>query len=182
MIRLIFDSDQIGQLPRDAMAATYSDLVPAMAELANYQAQFPHGLVLIDRGLGDPTGAATVLDVESGAHRAGDAPGWYDRKRKAGHVSLTVYASRSTMPEVDAALGDTRHAWHWYATLDGTMHITGRQPGAGPAVVQFATAAMLGFHADCSVVWNDGWHPSRAPAILDSARAELGSLAAIIGR
>src|SRR6266704_4642749 len=177
MIRLMFDSDQVDALPRNAMAATYSDLVPTMAQLAHLRTQFPLGLVLIDRGLGDPAGAAEVYDVESHAGAVAGAPEWFDRKTRAGHVGLTIYASRSTMPEVDAALGASRHAWRWYATLDGAMHVDGHQPGHGPAAVQFATAAMLGFHADCSVVWNPRCHPSAAALILDQIHGDLDILA-----
>jgi hypothetical protein len=180
----MFDSDQIGALPRGAIAATYSDLIHDQKSYQQLRGEFPHGLVLIDRGLGDPTGHASIIDVENGTHGAGDVPGWYDRKKAAGVGDLTVYANRSTMPAVDAAVGDGRHPWHWYATLDGTMHIEALPAGKRPALIQFATAAMLGFHADASVIWQPEWNASpagHARQVLAQAIADLRQVARILG-
>ncbi len=156
MARIMFDSDVIADLPRNSLAATYSDLIPNKATLTKLRAEFPHGLVLIDRH-GDPTGAASILDVEPTLHTPGDIPGWLDRKKRQGIVG-TIYCDRNDLPACDAAAGSRRH-WRWIATLDGTMHIAGFRPGHNPAAVQFATEAMLGFHCDGSVVWQDRWHP-----------------------
>jgi hypothetical protein len=158
MARIMFDSDVIADLPRNSLAATYSDLIPNKARLTKLRAEFPHGLVLIDRGLGNPTGQASVADVETGALTVADFPDWYDDKTGAGIQFVTAYVNRSTLPALDAVLGN-RHPYRWVATLDGTMHIAGFRPGHNPAAVQFASEQMLGFHADGSVVWQDGWHP-----------------------
>lgn len=174
--RLIFDSDTIADLPRDNMAATYSDLVPDAKTLAELRAEFPRGLVLIDRH-GDPTGAATVLDVETGLHKPSDAPAWYDAKFSS-HVSgLTVYSDRSNINAVSAAMGP-RSFFRWIATLDGTMHIPRFKPGQTPAVIQFASAAMLGFHCDASVIWQDSWHRA-GPVTWPNSAGVLSSLKAI---
>jgi hypothetical protein len=177
MIRIMFDSDIIADLPRNAMAATYSDLIPDKATLTKLEAQFPFGLVLIDRH-GDPTGAAVILDVETGLHNVADIPGWLDKKKAEGIIG-TIYCDRSTLAAADAAAGQRHHFRH-VATLDGTMHIAGFAPGKTPAAVQFATAAMLGFHCDASVVWEDQWHPS--PAWPDSAPllAQLEAAVAVV--
>lgn len=182
----MFDSDNPDSLPANAIAATYSDLVPDLSALDALQARFPCGLVLIDRH-GDPTGQASVLDVESGLHSVADAPAWYDRQNNHLIPYLTVYASRSTYPAIITAMG-SRSYWRWITTLDGTMHIAGYAPGKRPAVVQFATEQMLGFHCDASVIWADGWHPEFPPApsawpgsadvltTLDTISAEVASL------
>src|SRR6266567_5967401 len=90
MPRMMFDSDVIADLPRAALCATYSDLIPDAATLARLRAEFPHGLVLIDRH-GDPTGQATVLDVETSLHTPDQAPGWFDGKQREG-IAGTIYA------------------------------------------------------------------------------------------
>src|SRR5258708_35521836 len=101
MSRLMYDSDVIDALPRDAMAATYSDLIPSLTALQRLRREFPFGVALIDRGLGDPTGEATILDIERGARTPADAPGWYDRK-KADHLGdLTVYVNRDNLAAFD---------------------------------------------------------------------------------
>lgn len=163
MIRLMFDSDNPDSIPVNGIAATYSDLVPDMDALAARRAKFPLGLVLIDRGHGDPTGQASIIDVETGLHAVADAAPWYDRQLAAGIPYLTVYANRSTYPAINTAMG-SRNFYRWITTLDGTMHIAGYTPGKRPALVQFATEQMLGFHCDASVIWADTWHPEFPPA------------------
>lgn len=180
MIRVMFDSDNIAALPRNAMAATYSDLVPNQAALTKLRSEFPQGLLLIDRH-GDPTGQAVILDVETGLHSPADAPGWYDRQTKAGRTGLTIYCNRATLPAVNTAMGK-RGFFRWVSTLDGTMHIDGFNPGHTPAAVQFANEQMLGFHCDASVVWEEQWHsaPAVVPAGIARRFSQIESLAAKI--
>jgi len=156
--RLMFDSDVVADLPRNSMCATYSDLIPDQAALDGLRAEFPLGLHLIDRKRGDPTGQATIIDIEDTMWTPPEAPGWYDRKAAAGLRYLTAYANRSTMPAVIAAMG-SRNFFQWIARLDGTLFVAGYPAGKRPALVQFAKAAVLGFHCDGSVVWQDGWNP-----------------------
>jgi hypothetical protein len=177
MIRIMFDSDIIADLPRNAMAATYSDLIPDNATLVKLEAQFPFGLVLIDRH-GDPTGAAVILDVETGLHNVADIPGWLDKKKAEGIIG-TVYCNRGNLGACEAAIGARPH-YLWVATLDGTMHITGFAPGERPAAVQFASETMLGFHADGSVIWVDQWHPSPAWPGSAALLAELEAAVAAV--
>lgn len=186
MIRLIFDSDNPDSIPANAIAATYSDLVPDLDALTAMKARFPLGLVLIDRH-GDPTGQASVLDVEGGLHAVSDAAPWFDRQQAAGIEFLTVYGNRSNYPAINSAMG-TRNFFRWISTLDGTMKIAGYTPGKRPALVQFANEQMLGFHCDASVIWADTWHPEFPPVPqnwqgvqgvideLDSLAAEVVSL------
>jgi hypothetical protein len=146
---------------RADLLATYADQVDAKV-LAGLKASWPQ-VVLIDRGLGDPLGKASVIDVETGAHRPADAPGWYDRQHGRGIKYLTAYANRSSQPAVSAAMGK-RQFYRWIATLDGTAHVTPYTPGKTPAAVQCLGAAALGFHADLSLVFEDWWNPDPAAA------------------
>lgn len=172
--RVMYDTDQPASLqPRAAILATYADLatVTLRAELAR---AWP--LVLwIDRGQGDPMGLATIIDIETGTHAVGDAAPWFDREHATGKKFLTVYCNRSTLPLVDAAMG-ARPFYRWVATLDGTTHIDGHRAGFGPAAVQNLSAAMLGFHADGSLVFEDSWHPQAPLAWLPAAAALSGQL------
>jgi hypothetical protein len=157
-IRVMLDSDVIGDLDGHCeLVATYSDLATDYEAL---QDQFPHSVVvLIDRGLGDPTGRASVADVQTGAMTVDQFPAWYDRKHKAGVRYLTAYCNRSTLAALDAVLGN-RKPYRWLATLDGTCHIDGFQPLHGPAAVQILGANSVGVHCDLSLVMEDGWHPT----------------------
>jgi hypothetical protein len=167
MDRLGYDSDVISDIPAGAAVAfTYSDLVPTAQALHQLEARWPV-VVLIDRGMGDPTGQASVLDVEKGAATVAHAPGWYDERHKAGIKYLTIYCNRSTMPAVNAAMG-SRSFYRWIATLDGTM-VVGDHPSA---MVQFAPASAIGHfgtghHADATIIRQDAWHPQ--PSV-DSAK------------
>ena len=181
MSRLMFDSDVIDALPRDTMAATYSDLIPSLTALHQLRREFPFGIALIDRGLGDPTGMATILDVERGARVPAEAPGWYDHKKAEGLADLTVYVNRSNLAAVDAALGPDRHPYHWVATLDGTMHIPGFPAGRRPGLVQFAGETALGFHCDASVIWEAAWHPPVDGKVLDEMAFGIARLRQLFG-
>lgn len=175
MARLMFDSDVIADLPRNTMCATYADLIHDHASLDNLRAEFRHGLLLIDRH-GDPLDVADILDVERGLHGVSDAPAWLDHRQSQGKTG-TLYCNRSTLPQLDAAVG-TRHHFRWIATLDGTMHISGFKAGKTPAAIQFANAATLNFHCDGSVVWQDGWHPS--PDVWQGSNTLLHGLQTIL--
>lgn len=154
MVRIMFDSDNpdlLAQLHREGQAglvATYADLVTrGMADVLGKD------LLVIDRGQGDRHQLATCGDFERGALRPADAPAWWDEHH--GRGDLTVYANRSSMPGLVRELGPHRPAWRWWATLDGTMRI----PANPGAMVQFAGAAMTGFHADATIVYNPRWRP-----------------------
>lgn len=160
MIRTMLDSDDLAALGHvTPLIATYADLFATHAELAGFLAAHPgQQAVFIDRGLGDPLGIASVLDIESGAHQPGDLPGWWDRQHGRGVDYLTAYSDRELLPVVIQAAG-RRHVFHWVATLDGTVVIAGFAPLAAPAVVQIAGESLLGVHADLSLVLEDQWHP-----------------------
>lgn len=179
MQRIGYDSDVIDDIPADAeVALTYSDLVPTRAELIKLEQRWPV-VVLIDRGTGDPTGLASVLDVERGAATVAQAPGWYDERVKAGIRWPTIYVNRANMAAVNAAMAG-RMFYRWIATLDGTMRVA-EHPAA---MVQFAPASAAGqpgtgWHADATVIRQSGWHPAPGPNVaklrsaLEAARAEL---------
>jgi hypothetical protein len=165
MIRVMLDTDQpqalTGAKVRAPILATYADLM-GKSLLAELEAEWGQ-VVLIDRGQGDPLGAATVIDIERGTHGPADAPGWHDRRHAAGAKHLTVYCDRASVAAVNAAMG-TRSYFRWIATLDGTAHASPFTPGVSPAAIQCLGAAQLGFHADLSLVLEDWWNPAPAAA------------------
>ena len=124
-MRVMLDTDTPAELTKGSkvrapILATYADLVGAVM-LAQLRASWAQ-VLLIDRGLGDPLGKASIIDVERGTHSAADAPAWYDRQHKAGVKYLTVYANRASQGAANAAMGK-RPFYRWIATLDGTAHV-----------------------------------------------------------
>lgn len=180
MIRTAIDSDRLdiimacnGLAP---ILLTYSDLVPVFEVL---QSKLTHSkLVLIDRGLGDPSGQASVADIETGLMKPADFPGWLDKKHAAGIDDLTSYCNRSTLPEVDnAAAGKT--FYRWVATLDGTCSISGFPSLRGPAAVQILPAASVGIHADLSLVFEDQWNATSEITAAEIIPAEMAVASAL---
>lgn len=173
MASLMFDSDQPEVLLATGLlgvrVATYADLLtPALVK------QFGPRLVVIDRGLGDPLGMATVADIEPGADSIARGAAllkqWVAQKRP----TPTAYHDRADWPAVTAALAGTV-VHHWVATLDGTASPDGQRP----SVVQILGADKVGFHADLSIVWDESFHPLQAAApALDVARLRSLSAAA----
>jgi hypothetical protein len=164
MIRVALDSDNLASLPAGIapLLLSYSDLFPTLAALRDFEAARPGSeVVLIDRDLGDPTGLATIADVEPGALTPPDLPFWFDRKTGQGLAYLTVYSDRYNLPDCDNALKGTPYEehWRWVATLDGTCFISGMDPFVRPAVVQVLNAESTGRDFDLSLVNEDGWHP-----------------------
>jgi len=156
-IRTMLDTNTPAALtPRADLLATYADLATPTLKAALEQ-HWPQ-VVWIDRGQGDPMHLATVYDVEPGALTPQQA---IDKAKASKLPYLTAYASRSTMMQVDA-LG--WGGYRWYATLDGTAHVPGHTPGLEPAAIQCLGEAQLGFHADLSLVFEDGWHPQPQPS------------------
>jgi hypothetical protein len=187
MIRVMLDTDQPALLltaafPRAPIVATYADLVgaPMLGKLA---AAHWDQILLIDRGLGDLTGRASIIDVEAHADKASAAPAWYDEQLAKGVRYLTVYCDQSTLPAVNAAMG-ARDFWRWVARLDGICWIPGHTPGHAPAAIQTTPAAWLGFHADLSLVFRDNWNPAPAPSapnVPQAVRTAADHLAQIAG-
>lgn len=163
MIRFALDSDDLHAFPVGVapILLTYSDLFPTRAELVMFEMKHPDSqVVLIDRGLGDPTGLASVADVERLAFTLADLRRWFERKKAAAVRFLTAYSDRNTLPSVDTVLAGLR-PWHWVATLDGTVDIPSlAAPLERPGLVQCFSAAMLGVPCDGSLILNDAWHPS----------------------
>ena len=160
MIRFMLDTDQLDKLTGHVeLLMTYSDLVPDYGTISR---RFPKSkVILIDRGLGDPTGLASVLDIEPGALTINAAIRRYDEQQAKGVDFLTAYHDRADADAIKAAFLP-RHPWHIYATLDGTAHIAGYVPLEGPAAVQCLSSGELGYHADGHLVFEDGWNPTRA--------------------
>lgn len=171
-IRVMLDTDVLEDLDGHfELLATYTDLIPDMAALEALRARFPHSeVILIDRALGDPTGQATIADIEPRAMTVEMLPEWI--ARKAGMPNLTGYSDRNDLPAVEAIV---RHGlYHWVATLDGTAVIAGYPAMHGPAAVQILGEAQIGIHGDLSLVYEDGWHHRKAiaAAMLDAAEAQ----------
>lgn len=174
MIRVMMDSSELSEVRDDVpLFATYSDLVP---DLARLEAEHPHTtILLIDRGLGDPSGLASIADVETGALKISDYAGWLDRKHAAGVPYLTGYCDRANLAALDQAAGSRQH-YRWVATLDGTCHIDGLEPLRSPAAVQILGAAAVGVNCDLSLVYDDTWHPVPEPLWLAQARQDSAKL------
>lgn len=153
MVSLMLDSDQPAVLlePRFAgmRIATYADLVtPEIISAAGDR------LIVIDRGDGDPHNLATVADIEPALLSVADGAAKVRQWIAEGRRFPTAYHDRAQWQAVNEALaGEPFH--HWVATLDGTL-VPG---GYYMAAVQFAGASVLGFHADISVIWDEGWNP-----------------------
>lgn len=168
MMRVMLDSDRIdiilalnGAAP---LLATYSDLVPHPDDL---QKKLTHSkLVLIDRKLGDPSGKASVCDIEDTLFTPQEFPGWYDKKKAAGIEDLTAYVNRSNIAEVDKVAGN-RSFFRWVSTLDGTCHIAGFPDLRAPAAVQVLGSAQVGVHADLSLVYENQWNATQELAAAD---------------
>lgn len=173
-IRVMLDTDELSALDGHCeLLATYSDLVPNPAEL---RAKFPNSkLLLIDRGSGDPSGEASILDVETGAASIADIPGWLDRKHAAKVEFPTLYVNRSNIAQADAAAGNRPH-YHWVATLDGTAFIGRFRALHGPAAIQILGSADLGAHDDLSLVFEDGWNPTSSHLPSAVLKREINTL------
>jgi hypothetical protein len=156
-VRFMIDTDDLSKLTGHVeLLATYSDLVPNPAELRK---EFPDStLILINRGLGDPSGEASVADIEPGALTVAQAVAWYDDAHARGVRYLTAYHDRDMAAEVAAGFGHRPH-FNWDATLDGTAFIRGFDPLHSPAVIQVLSSVELDYHADGNLVYEDQWHP-----------------------
>lgn len=169
MIRFMIDTDDLHSLTGHAeLLATYADLVTDVRQL---EREFPHSqIILIHRGLGDPTGEASVFDIEPGALTPEQAVALYDDAVKREIRFLTAYHDRQDAQAVADAFGKRPH-YNWDATLDGTAHIKGYDPLHSPAVIQCLSAHMLDAHVDGSLVFEDNWHPRPASLPVGNARA-----------
>lgn len=167
MIRLACDSDDLSALVHTDVVLTYSDLIKTDAEHQALKARFAGSVVeLIDRGLGDPTGRATVLDVERGARTPADCPGWFDKQHAAGLSWLTVYHSLDRFSDVDTAMGHRSGWWRWIAMWGHGLVV----PGRPTVMLQFTDGARIGARVDLSAVHNDAWHPQPARVPAGAAR------------
>jgi hypothetical protein len=167
MIRTALDSDDLSAFsPHVDFILTYSDLVPdAAAFEAEHKGQ---RVVYLDRGNGDPGDKATIIDVERGTYNPSHVPAWYDYKAARKLPFLTYYCQRSTVAAVQAVIGG-RHMYRHIATLDGSLNVPGFTLFESPDLVQAFPAAMLGIHADLSLVFCPTWRPAEPTAELAKA-------------
>lgn len=174
MIRVAIDTDVQSALTGHVQfLMTYSDQVHTHAALSTLQNTYPHStIILVDRGLGDPTGLATIADVETGALKPSGLPAWHDRKHAAGLTMLTVYCNRQNLQACLAALAG-RHMFVFVATLDGTVFVEGYDPLFAPDLVQILPASKVGRHADLSLVLADTWHPDQVPHVSQLAKLDI---------
>jgi hypothetical protein len=124
LARFAVDSDRLESLFAADFVRTYADLVHTEAELTQLQQRFPDSAVeLIDRGLGDPLGRATIQDVEPGALTAAQAAENI-RANQARHIRWNVvYSDRSDLEEVNRAC-EGLHYYHWVA-VPGSLVLPG---------------------------------------------------------
>jgi|HubBroStandDraft_1064217.scaffolds.fasta_scaffold303466_2 hypothetical protein len=165
MIRTAFDSDDLDALMSVAGVSqflfTYTDLFPANSQYEEYlheaQKRGSQDVILIDRALGDPTGKATIADVEAGAMTADELPAWFEDRD--GIEYLTVYCDQSNLAACEIAY--PRPHWRWLADLDGQWYLPGFRALHRPALLQVASAAETGVDCDASLIFNDNWHPAK---------------------
>lgn len=150
---LMFDSDDVSLLLSATLAgcrlASYADLVTPQL----YTAAAGH-MKVIDRGLGDPHGLATIADIEPGCLTVDAGTAKIRQWVSEGRHQPTAYHDRNDWTEVDFKLQGVAH-FTWVATLDGEAAPDGRRPDA----VQILGEAKVGLHVDMSIVWNDKWFP-----------------------
>lgn len=154
MIRLACDSDRLSSLVETNVVLTYSDLVPGTAALRELEHRFPLSEVgLIDRGLGDPTGAATIADIgEPGTLTPAQMADWFAVKRAQGWSCLTGYGLLATLAEVGQLAGP--HGWwRWFARWGTVLRV----PGHPDAMLQFDNDPDE--HVDWTIIRNPHWHP-----------------------
>jgi hypothetical protein len=176
MTRIMFDSTTPDQIPADAkMVAGYVNGSYFWKGID--WRRFPNAIQVHITVSAVNTGG--VLDVESGDATPDQAPGWIKARLAAGLARPAVYVNRSNLDAVIAActaegLVAGHHYWIWLATLDGTV------PAEFPGLiaVQDKSAAILGYNADSSVVFDDTWHPT--PLTDAQKLIKAGALAAEI--
>lgn len=153
MIRLACDSDRLSALAETDVVLTYSDLIAGTTELQALELRFPHSEIgLIDRGLGDPTGQATIANIEPGALVPAQMPAWFGAKRAAGWSNVTGYGLAATLAEVEQLAGP--HGWwRWFARWGTVLQV----PGHPEAMLQFDNDPDE--HLDWSIIRNPHWHP-----------------------
>lgn len=177
MPALMFDSDQpavlLGAQCAGCRILSYADLATPQLITAG-----AGRLGWIDRGLGDPMSVASIADIEPGALSVADGTARAIHWLAEGRPYPTVYHDRNDAAAVSQALG-THPVHRWVATLDGTM----RFAQVPAAAVQFAGAAVLGFHADVSVIWDDSWRPlpaAASPPAVAAVKLEMGTLQNVV--
>lgn len=147
----MYDSVNYLEIPSDAqMVAIYAN-GPYAPDIGKVRERFPHPVVIIRIDIhGYSWGLASVLDVERGAATPEMAPEWI-RKRQAlnKHHQCTIYANRSTMPQIQAACRGLTYT-RWIADWRP-------EPVEYPGCV--ATQYKNTPTYDVSAVYNDAWHP-----------------------
>jgi hypothetical protein len=170
-IRWAADSEDLAALEKLRgidFAMTYADLFRTEADLAAFRAFMAPTVVEVgDRGLGDPLGLSSWIDVERGARRPEEVRGWLADRTAAGKVNpdgLTVYVGLNLLPAVIAHAGE--HGWwRWIPYWQGGLTVPGH-----PAVMQqIASGEMLGARVDLSMIRNPAWHARATPAAATAA-------------
>src|SRR6266702_3604286 len=135
MIRLACDSDRLSSLVETPVVLTYSDLIPSIGVLDSLERRFPSSEIgLIDRGLGDPTGQATIANVEARSKTPAEMPGWLAAKTAQGWSCLTVYGKADIIAVVEHTAGVHAHGWwRWFARWGSVLEV----PGHPAAMLQF---------------------------------------------
>jgi hypothetical protein len=156
--RIMYDSTTPAAIPRSAeMVAGYVN--GEFAWTKEEWSLFPHAakVHISVRAVND----GNVLDIETGDATPDQAPTWVKARRQAGHIRPTLYVNRANAEAAIAAcekeqLQPGHQFWIWLATLDGS------DPHDLPGIVaiQDKSAAMLGFNADASTVFDATWHPT----------------------
>lgn len=149
-MRTMYDSVTASDIPTNAtMVAGYIDGAHKWSN-SDWQ-RFPHA-TKVRIATNASTNDGHVLDVEPGAAKLSEAPGWVKKRQAAGIKRPTIYVQKSRLDDVKKALEGLKYAL-WVADWTGAPHkIT------GAAAVQYASPSSgAGGHYDLSAVYDDQW-------------------------
>lgn len=129
-----------------------------------------HGATDVQIDVNGSSPGADVLDIENGDATPLQAVAWVHGHNAHGGTTFpaVLYCNRSTQPVVENLLTanglqvDRDYKW-WIATLDGTTVVQG--PGV-LAVQAWNAGSFTPRNIDLSIVYDDSWKPSGAPAPL----------------
>jgi hypothetical protein len=145
-----YDSTNPLAIPEGSLAAWYGagDFTTHVTEALKRRFA---GHILISNMPRDAAAAAAcrVLDVETGAASAADAPDFVDIRRAHGHEDSTIYMQLSTVPAVVAALGSRRPRL-WVAWW--------REPAATRDEIVAALLELYKLRIAPERIWAVQWH------------------------
>ncbi|MFI6044229.1 hypothetical protein ACIA8C_21540 [Nocardia sp. NPDC051321] len=152
----MYDSTSAQDIPADAvMVAGYIDGRHKWSQ-ADWD-RFPNA-IKVHIAVDPQTNDGEVLDIEQGASRPDQAPGWIRMRQAAGLERPTIYCNKSTWPAVQTACQGLTYA-SWIAEWTGAAHAI-----EGAVACQWADPAHGSpGHYDISLVTDDNWPKPGTP-------------------